>query len=461
MKNIIPIKVNECLIIKSDSLIEPIFNKYLNDGERIYLSHTDEPIEVDIEFHNTLYHTKDGFTISENLIHLFQNHKFIKLDIQVVNFEMYVKPININDILKLIPENLNINKSIYNLILHKNTQNIINEKKLCNYILDILFKLIINVESIIERKINKEWWTYISQKYEYDKQKNTDHKKYNNSKYDKCKYSKYEIKFDYKQFEFIEIFTNKRQQITQKNLNGITCNQTISNILKDEDILITTKIKHNSILKLNNAIVSSTIMKKQLIYSNCKLKNAIELLNKYGKVNKKLNKKIIEKMQHIKNYNENNDNDILLEIFCNNITIYKIIDEINEYINYLTDAQKNLLELPYMDISLFDQFMFKDKINKKIKKLDETELHNLKWNKRNENKCKKIYNEIILINYPDIMFTQMKDNIYLSHGFALCKSIEKNKYNIFPVYDNDIDYYKIGEKIVKNEYINNFLKTFN
>ena len=66
-----------------------------------------------------------------------------------------------------------------------------------------------------------------------------------------------------------------------------------------------------------------------------------------------------------------------------------------------------------------------------------------------------IFDEIFMINtYYKFGYIYENNNCYYGNGFAICHSISKKKYNIFPIWEEYVNFNDIPKVKVNNNILN-------
>jgi hypothetical protein len=397
--------------------------------------------EINIKFQN-IYLTHDNKIIGENRKHFY--NKISKIEYKIDSDRCDIAHCSIDP---SVIENdcelsykLDSEKEQY----EKQLNNIEIDIAVCSDILKILNQAHIYFENIVDKIIKNEINIYISKNKKW--------------KIDFCfenlQFKIYPVKkpFYYDKKSNDKIFNQLKNLNNSDNSDNSDINK-INIKLKKEDFgkhsnVFEKKYKNenNEYVFKHSNIVSSTVIKKQLICNKTLIDDVETLIDdgeylKHCVYDKKFYDAIILNLKQNK-YQQNYEKDNMLEIFCHNITIFKIIKIVSEYLSYLNFAKKNLMNNKWFAYT--NKMMFSNKIYNYVVKLDDEQLKKRKWNIDKNNNI--IFTECYLINsYDNIFIKDENRKIYFANGYVLCKA-KTNKYNIFPVYDEDINYLKY-EKI--------------
>jgi hypothetical protein len=193
--------------------------------------------------------------------------------------------------------------------------------------------------------------------------------------------------------------------------------------------------KHQGPIKFteNKCVISSTMMKTQM-YDNNYLWQSIQ---------KYVDDNVDKSEKNIYNLILNNiasksrefvKNDKLIEIFCTNIIVMMLQDEIKKYKIHLEqsiDFLENIKHAVCQNVYTHSNILF----GKLTEISDNVGLRNVSFN-LDGNRIK--YDKIFMLKTPDMFwkgYTLENGKIYEGCGFCVCKAVSNGKYNMFPICD--------------------------
>lgn len=211
--------------------------------------------------------------------------------------------------------------------------------------------------------------------------------------------------------------------------------------------------KHNNTMFNDSKFpMSSTVMKRQLCDNHELNKYVADL---FPTDEKDVYHEILKNINSYTGSVESLEKNRVIEIFCSNVVIFSLINDITNYKTHIQSSYDKIVQCPHMILNPY--VIGFNKTYGKIIKCDDAKINKIKWN-NDIISNRKLFSEIFMLNTYSLFWGHICENnkIYASIGFAICKSTSNNKYNIFPVYDEDMDFEKIG-MIEINEYEKKYL----